>query len=351
MGCLLAIAKNSESVVRETPDANQLQTTAKYWLHPSPYGVAFMVTPNSVTRTISETTLDQYDLETMDSESPATKPRDLQSGSSAKQSTVRNVGSNERNISLAAGALLLLTGLPKLMRGRGILQTAAGAGLVYRGMTGNCPLYQHLGLSTRDAQHDRQSSGKRASGSSKGVYPDGNERDTPSSKPSAAPSEYNLRGIHVEQSVTISKPASDCYAFWRELGLLPQFMHHLKSVVETDQTHSHWVASAPLGFSVEWDAEIINDEKDRLIAWRSVGNAGVDNSGSVRFIDVPGREDSTEVRVVLDYIPPAGKLGSIVASLFGEEPNQTVKADLKRFQQLMETGEVATNGDGKPRAK
>jgi len=310
-----------------------------------------MITPKTVGRTVSEATLDQYDLEKMDGESPAVKPRDSQRGGSSKQSAPHNVGNTERNISLAAGALLLLTGLPKLLRGQGILQTAAGAGLVYRGMTGNCPLYQQLGLSTKESQKDKQSSSSPTRDPSKGSYPDDDERDTLSSKPSASPSQYNSRGIHVEQSVTISKPASDCYAFWRELGLLPQFMHHLKSVVETDETHSHWVASAPLGFSVEWDAEIINDEKDRLIAWRSVGNAGVDNSGSVRFIDVAGREDTTEVRVVLNYIPPAGKLGSIVASLFGEEPNQTVKADLKRFQQLMETGEVATNGDGKPRAK
>jgi len=287
--------------------------------------------------------MDRLDIETMDGESPAPKPANAEMERGQKRSRNYNVGDRERSLSLAAGALLLVTSLGKLRRGQGLVQAAAGAGLIYRGLSGSCPLYNKLGVTTREADNI-------ASDSNRTALQEGQGKKL-SRQPSADPEQYRSSGIHVQQSVTISKPAADCYVFWRDLELLPQFMHHLKSVTVTDQKRSHWVARAPLGFSVEWDAEIVNDVKDREISWRSVGSPGVDNSGSVHFLDVPGRENMTEIRVVLDYIPPAGKLGSIIASLFGEEPNQTVKADLQRFQQLMETGEVASNGEGKPRAK
>ncbi len=91
---------------------------------------------------------------------------------------------------------------------------------------------------------------------------------------------------------------------------------------------------------MEWEAEIINEEKDRLIAWQSIEGSGIANAGSVRFMETGDR--GTEVRVVLDYIPPAGRLGWAVAKLFGEEPSQQVREDLRRFKQLMETGEIPT---------
>jgi uncharacterized membrane protein len=103
-----------------------------------------------------------------------------------------------------------------------------------------------------------------------------------------------------------------------------------------DDKRSHWVAKAPAGREVEWNAEIINEEPNALIAWRSLGGADVDNAGSVRFHDAAG--GGTELRVVLDYIPPAGKVGKWVATLFGEAPEQQIKDDLHRFKQLMEAG-------------
>jgi uncharacterized membrane protein len=164
--------------------------------------------------------------------------------------------------------------------------------------------------------------------------------DTARGEP-ARPEEYFNRGIHVQQVVTVNKSPEELYRFWRDFTNLPRVMDHLESVTVEDGKRSHWRAKAPAGYTVEWDAEIINDEPNHLIAWRSLENATVANAGSVRFIPAPG-DRGTEVRVTLDYIPPAGRVGAIVARLFDEEPSQQVKADLRRFKSVMETGEVPT---------
>jgi uncharacterized membrane protein len=229
-----------------------------------------------------------------------------------------NVGSTERNISMAVGVALGVAGLAKPLTLRGLVEIGLGVALIHRGMTGHCKLYDAIGVSTADT----------------------------SGEPSAQPEEYFRRSIHVQHQVTILKPASELYNFWRRLENLPRFMEHLKDVKQTGATTSHWVAKGPLNSSIEWDAEIINEEADRLIAWRSTGDAEVDNSGSVRFVDAGDK--GTEVQVTLDYIPPAGKVGAMVAKLFGEEPDQTVKEDLRRFKALMEAGELPTT-DGQPR--
>lgn len=156
-------------------------------------------------------------------------------------------------------------------------------------------------------------------------------------------------GVKVQDVVTINKPASELFTFWRNFANLPQFMKHLESVAVADNMHSHWVAKAPLGKTVAWDAEIINEQPGRLIAWRTLPGADVTSAGTVRFEPAPGGR-GTEVRVILEYKPPAGKVGVIVAKLFGEEPQQQVSSDLRRFKQLMETGEVATL-EGQPAGK
>ncbi len=148
-------------------------------------------------------------------------------------------------------------------------------------------------------------------------------------------------GIRVEQSVTINRAPEELYNFWRNFQNLPRFMRHLVSVQTTSETRSHWVANAPAGTAVEWEAEIINDQPGKLIAWRSLEGADVDNAGSVRFEKATGGR-GTFVRVTLQYDPPGGTLGSIIAKLFGEEPKGQIQEDLGRFKQLMETGEIAT---------
>jgi uncharacterized membrane protein len=124
-------------------------------------------------------------------------------------------------------------------------------------------------------------------------------------------------------------------------------MAHLDAVRVMDNRRSRWVAKGPAGSRVEWDAEIINDEPNALIAWRSLAHADVDNAGSVRFVPGP-QGNGTDVKVVIDYIPPAGRVGSAIAHLFGEEPSIQIQDDLQRFKQLMETGQVST-GDCPPR--
>ena len=218
-----------------------------------------------------------------------------------------NVGSNERALSVAGGAVLALLGLRARSLG-GLVAVGAGAALIHRGYSGHCNVYAALGQNTADAP---------------------------------AAGKYFENGIHVEVAYTIEKPRAELYAFWRNFENLPRFMDHLQSVRVLDEKRSHWVANAPAGRTVEWDAEIINEKMDELIAWRSLAGADVDNAGSVRFVDAPG-DRGTEVRVVLDYIPPAGRVGKWVATLFGEAPEIQIKEDLRRFKRLMETGHPPT---------
>jgi uncharacterized membrane protein len=152
--------------------------------------------------------------------------------------------------------------------------------------------------------------------------------------------------MRVERSVTISKAPEELYAFWRDLENLPRIMRHLESVTVLSPARSHWRAKGPAGQHVEWDAEIINDIPNELIAWKSVDEASVPNAGSVRFVRAPGGR-GTEVHVELEYEPPAGRIGAVAAKLFGESPDIQVREDLRRFKQMMETGEAATT-DGQP---
>ncbi|MDB5321257.1 MAG: cyclase/dehydrase [Phycisphaerales bacterium] len=225
-----------------------------------------------------------------------------------------NVGEQERWISAGIGALLALYGFKRLSAA-GILVGTGGVLLLQRALTGHCPLYEKLGLNTATGE-------------------------------GAAPKEYFERGIHVEESFTIMKSPEELYSFWHNFENLPRFMKHLKSVKVLDEKRSHWVADGPAGMDVEWYAEIINDEPNKLIAWRSLGGADVDNAGSVTFRPAPG-DRGTKVSVVIDYIPPAGKAGAWIAKLFGHDADQLVREDLRNFKRLMETGEIPTT-EGQP---
>jgi len=215
-----------------------------------------------------------------------------------------NVGEAERLLSLAGGGLLTLYGL----RQGGLAGLAAlGGSLIYRGATGHCAVYGALGIGT--------------------------SKHSPTAAVAAG------RGVMVIRSVTIHRPPQEIYRFWRDFENLPRFMKHLVSV-KTEGNRSHWVARGPAGMTVGWDAEIVNEEPNRLIAWRSLEGSQVATAGSVHFTPLPG--GGTEVRVTLKYDPPAGKLGSWLAWLFGEEPGQQVRDDLHRCKQLLEAGQLAT---------
>jgi uncharacterized membrane protein len=220
-----------------------------------------------------------------------------------------NVAAPERWASGLAGGALALFGLRQRSL-VGLAVAGIGACLVDRAVRGHCSVYGALNIDTAHAEPAR-------------------------------PEEYFTRGIHVEHSITINNPPDELYRYWRDFNNLPRIMDHLQSVTVRDEKHSHWVAKAPAGYVVAWDAEIINDQPGKLIAWRSLADATVPNSGSIRFLAAPG-DRGTEVRIVLDYIPPAGRVGWMIAKLFGEEPKQQVQADLRRFKQFIETGEVPT---------
>jgi uncharacterized membrane protein len=185
----------------------------------------------------------------------------------------------------------------------GLLLAAAGGTLVYYGMSGNNPL-------AMDRAPDGESS------------------------------------IRIEKAVTINRPIDEIYDRWRDIERLPEIMSHLESVRDLGDGKSHWVATAPLGQSVEWDAEVLNDDENRVISWRSIGDTRVPNVGAVHFHEAPAGR-GTELRVRIEYNPPAGSLGATIARLFGEEPGQQVADDLRRFKSYVETGEIATTG-GQP---
>jgi uncharacterized membrane protein len=148
-------------------------------------------------------------------------------------------------------------------------------------------------------------------------------------------------GFLARNSITINRGREEVYRYWRDFANLPYFMQYLDSVqvVGADDRRSHWRAKGPLGLPVEWDAEIVEDRPNELIAWRSVDVADVPNRGSVRFELAPGGR-ATEIHVEIQYYPPAGALGKGVAKLFGADPAREVREDLRRLKQVMETGEV-----------
>ena len=240
--------------------------------------------------------------------SAAWEPGEL-SGSS------RQISDGERIASVASGVILGLLGVSRRNL-PGLLIAGVGGGLLYRGTRGEWPLSATLG-SRRTDPREKQ---RRAN------------HDT-----------------YVSQTFLINRSPEELYNYWRHFENLPRIMSHLKSVQVLDERRSHWVATAPAiaGGQVEWDAEITRDERNSRIDWRSVEGARVPNRGSVRFAPAP-RERGTAVRVIVDYRPPGGNVGRLLASLFHQAPEQQIREDLRNFKRVMEIGEVLTR-EGQPR--
>lgn len=220
-----------------------------------------------------------------------------------------NINDAERVASVIGGGTLVAWGLAR-RKWDGLLLAAVGGGLMYRGATGHCDVYQSLGLNTAKRR--------------------GRNVSVP----------YEL-GIRIDQSITISKPPAEVYRFWRNLENLAKFMSNLESVKEIDNRQSHWVAKGPGGASVEWTAEIINEKENELIGWRSLAGSQIANAGSVHFKPFRGGQ-GTVVRIELQYEPPGGTLGATVAKLLGKDPDTQIATDLRRMKQLLETGEIPT---------
>lgn len=144
----------------------------------------------------------------------------------------------------------------------------------------------------------------------------------------------------IARSVTINRPRAELYAYFRDFSNLPTFMDNVDRIDILDGKRSHWVVKAPAGKTVEWDAAVTEEQVGRCIAWASEEGADVPNSGRVEFRDAGAR--GTIVTATIAYDPPAGTIGKIVAKLFQREPAIQARRDLRRFKQLMETGEIAT---------
>jgi uncharacterized membrane protein len=216
----------------------------------------------------------------------------------------RNVGAAERWASLLAGGAMIAFGAKQRGPAAWALGLSGGA-IALIGATGYCPVYAAAGIDTTGEE-----------------------------------------GLEVDRAATINRPAHELYRFWRSLDKLPVIMEHLESVTVLDEKRSHWVAKAPAGRTVEWDAEITDDDPNRRIAWRSLPHADVQSEGFVTF-EPAGGDRGTVVRVVLRYVPPAGIEGAFIAKFLGEEPAIQLEQDLHRFKQMMETGEVPTT-QGQP---
>jgi uncharacterized membrane protein len=212
-----------------------------------------------------------------------------------------NVGPAERGISVAAGLAMmayLFTRRPDIKIG---LPLGLEAGyMIYRGATGNCVFYRMLEINREE------------------------------------------EGIYARRSVTINLPREQLYRIWRNFENLPRFMDHLQRVDVDEATggkRSHWVSRAPFGREVQWEAEMTEERENEFIAWRSLPGSTVKSMGNVLFEDAPAGR-GTNVTVEMQYNPPAGSLGAAFAKLFGEEPSQQLRNDLRHFKQMMETGEV-----------
>ena len=216
----------------------------------------------------------------------------------------RNISDIERWVSMGAGTMMTAYGLSK-RRASGFVLAGLGALLVRRGMTAHCDVYQALGLSTAGSDTRRALGGPA--------------------------------GVIVEESVTINRPISELYRFWRNLENLPRFMSHLESVERITDTLSRWRAKGPAGTTVEWNAEIINEVTDQVIGWRSIENSDVVSAGSVNFEELG--QGRTRVRVRLQYSPPGGKLGDAVARLMGADAATEIRQDLHRFKELVESNQ------------
>lgn len=216
-----------------------------------------------------------------------------------------NVGRVERNASMVSGAVLAMSGISKLKQKKvlpGLAMVAAASMFLYRGKTGHCDMYQAIGVDTAGSE------------------------DT---------------GLTIEKVMTINRPPQDVYKFWRNFENLPKFMQHLEMVQSTGNSTSHWKAKGPGNLTVEWDAEMLEDNPGQRISWRSIKDAKIPNEGNVEFHEAPAGR-GTELKVKIQYYPPGGVAGKIAAQVVHGLNAQQIEDDLRRLKQILETGETAT---------
>lgn len=262
---------------------------------------------------------------------------------------------------LAPRAFARATGLPRfdwLYRAIGLRELACGIGLLsqpkspmwkWARVAGDTMDTMVIGAAMFSPRSDRSRLAATAAIAAGITALDVRAGAWPRRSPSSEPMKDAQGQRHVLKSLTVNASPEECYRLWRDFERFPQFMRHIESVQKLDDKRSHWVATGPAGSHVEWDAEITSDEPNRLLAWRSTGSSDVYNTGSVQFSPAPGGK-GTLLQVEMQYRPPAGNAGAMVAMLFGEEPSQQMEGDLRRFKQLIECGEIPTT-KGQPHGK
>lgn len=205
---------------------------------------------------------------------------------------------------LVGGGVLALWGLKNWRSMFGLLAAGVGSGLIYQGLKQN-------NLLDGDLKQRLLNTGATQS-------------------------------TQVRATITVDRPVGEVFAKWKDLSNLSQCMRHIESVRRIDDTHWHWKARAPkTNITVEWDAEIIEENKDEMIVWRSVKGSEIHNEGMIEFKPRANGE-STEIHAHIVYYPPAGKVGKTIAKFLHGISDQVVKEDLRRFKRLVETGEVPT---------
>jgi uncharacterized membrane protein len=219
-----------------------------------------------------------------------------------EKSNVLNVSQPGRIASIVSGAMLTTSAISGIDKHpfRSLLRLITGGYLLYRGISGNCPI-------------SAAASGKRLG--------DG-----------------HARAINIRKKMVVDKPRTEVYAFWRDVENLPLFMKHVASVESLDNIRSHWAVTGPGGIGrVEWDAEIIKEDPGSLIGWRSAPGSDIVTAGRVNFTDVPG---GTEVEVNITYRPPAGYVGKGLAWLLNIPFERIVEKDILSFKRFVETGVI-----------
>lgn len=218
-----------------------------------------------------------------------------------------NVGPTERLLSVLLGGYMAAKGV---RRGRvgGLATALAGGYLMYRGSSGHCNLYERIGVSTA------------------------------------------RRAVEIDESVIINRPVHELYSYWRDVENLPEFLRHIEDVRAVDAKRSHWVASTPGGMKVEWDAEITGERENEYIAWKSLPFSDIESEGMVEFRTAPGHR-GTEMRVRMTYNLPGDGASAPVQRLLAAISFRQVREELRRFKQIMETGEApTTEGQARGRA-
>ncbi len=241
-------------------------------------------------------------------------------------------------------------GIRELANGAGILLRPHKPGWLWLRVAGGALDLALLGLAAR-ARHTRQRNPRTnlAAAAVAGVTVLDTLAAIKQGRIKRPVAQESAGAIRVRRSININRSPEACYRFWRDIDNFPRFMQHVDEIRVLDATRSHWKVRTPQGGQVEWTAELSSDVPAQQLGWRTLPNAGLYHAGVVRFLPAPGSR-GTRVEVDFSYRAPLGKTDRRMATLLGDEPSQQVDEDLRRFKQLIETGEIPTTV-GQPSGK